>query len=71
MKHKYLHLDLDELYEEGYYYTDYDIGGEGHGITIKVEDKEAFLDAFAAQWRKNTEEMLVGLSDLDGVGLLD
>lgn len=54
-----LRLDLDALYTEGYYYTDYDIGGAGHSITIKREDKEAFLDAFAAEWRKRAEALLV------------
>lgn len=54
-----LRLDLDELYTEGYYYTDYDIGGAGHSITIESKDKEAFLDAFAAEWRKRAEARLV------------
>lgn len=53
-----LRLDLDELYEDGYYYTDYDIGGEGHAILIKPEDREKFLDAFAAEWRKRADDLL-------------
>jgi hypothetical protein len=55
---KYLTLNLDELYSDGYYYTDYDIGGSGHSITIYAEDKEEFLDQFAAIWRKKAEELL-------------
>ena len=51
-------LDLDEMYTEGFYYTEYDIGGSGHSITIKKEDKEKFLDAFAAEWRKRASESL-------------
>lgn len=39
-----LRLDLDDLSSEGYFYTEYDIGGEGHGIIICASDKEAFLD---------------------------
>lgn len=54
-----LRLDLDELYTEGYYYTEFDIGGAGHSITIKASDKEAFLDAFVAEWRKRVERMLL------------
>ena len=55
-----LRLNLDEFYEcEGdYYYTEYDIGGRGHSIVIKNEDKEKFLDAFALEWRKKAEKYL-------------
>ena len=60
-----LRIDLDELYTEGYYYTEYDIGGEGHGITIEEHDKEAFLDAFAAEWRKRAERALAKLDEED------
>lgn len=55
---KYLRLNLDELYTDGYYYTDYDIGGSGHSITINAKDKEQFLDEFVAVWRNKAEEML-------------
>jgi len=53
-----LTLSLDALAEDGYFYTKYDIGGSGHDITIKSKDKEKFLDAFAAEWRKRAEEAL-------------
>ena len=53
-----LFLDLDELYTTGYFYTQFDIGGGGHSILIKPEDKEAFLDAFSGEWRKRVEEAL-------------
>jgi hypothetical protein len=55
---KRLRLDLDELYTDGYYYTRYDIGGEGHAIVIEEKDKDAFLDEFALIWRKKTEKLL-------------
>jgi hypothetical protein len=51
-------LDLDGMFENSYYYTQYDIGGEGHAITILEENKELFLNAFAAEWRKRAEEAL-------------
>ena len=51
-------LDLDILYQDGYYYTEYDVGGAGHKIYIEPENKELFLDAFAAQWRKRAENLL-------------
>ena len=57
---KYLHLDLDALYTDGYFYTEYDIGGAGHSITIKAEDKERFLDAFATEIRYRVSNMLIG-----------
>ena len=53
-----LELNLDELYDEGYYYTEYNIGGSGHSILINDKDKEVFLDAFATEWRKNAENLL-------------
>lgn len=55
---KYLRLSLDEMFQGYYYYTEYDIGGAGHSITIKTEDKEAFLDAFAKEWRDRAEQAL-------------
>jgi hypothetical protein len=60
---KDLRLDLDYLHEDGYFYTDYDIGGAGHSITIKAEDKEAFLDAWAKEWRNRAEKMLEEVED--------
>lgn len=56
---KEMTLDLDALYQEGYFYTKFDIGGAGHSITIKKQDKEKFLDAFAKEWRDKAESMLV------------
>lgn len=61
-----LRLDLDGLYEDGYYYTAYDIGGEGHAIIIEPENREKFLDAFAAEWRKRADEALEENEDEDG-----
>ena len=55
---KTLTLNLDSLWEDGYIYTDYDIGVSGHSVTINEEDKEAFLDAFAKEWRDRAEESL-------------
>jgi len=55
---KYLTLELDYLFQGEYYYTDYDLGGSGHSITINVKDKEKFLDQFAAIWRERAEEFL-------------
>lgn len=55
---KELTLDLDDLYQDGYYYTKYDIGVSGHSITIKEKDKEKFLDAFAKEWRDRAKELL-------------
>jgi hypothetical protein len=55
---KTLTLNLDSLWEDSYIYTEYDIGGSDHSITIKEEDKEAFLDAFAQEWRDRAEEAL-------------
>ena len=57
-KLRLLRLNLDALYEDGYYYTDFDIGGAGHSITINAENKEDFLDAFAKEWRKQAKSML-------------
>jgi len=53
-----LRLDLDSLWEEEYFYTGYDTGGEGHAITINAENKEEFLDAFAREFRRRAEKLL-------------
>ena len=56
---KDLTLDLDDVVGGAdYFYTRYDIGGSGHSITIKAKDKEAFLDAWALEWRKRAEATL-------------
>lgn len=55
---KYLKLNLDSLYNNGYYYTNYDVGEASHSITIKAKDKEKFLNQFAQIWREKAEELL-------------
>ena len=62
-KKKNLTLDLDDLYTDGYYYTDFDIEGSGHSITIKAEDKEDFLIAFSKEWAKRAEKKLFEVED--------
>jgi len=62
---KELTLNLDSYSEEGYWYTEYDIGGAGHSITIKAEDKEKFLDAFAKEHRDRAESMLEEVKELE------
>ncbi len=53
-----LRLDLDSMWEEEYFYTEYDIEGSGHSITIKTEDNEKFLDAWTKAWRNIAEKKL-------------
>lgn len=53
-----LRLDLDSLWEQEFFYTDFDVGGEGHAVTIDTDRKEDFLDAFAAEFRKRAESLL-------------
>lgn len=54
---KILYLNLDSLYDE-YYFTEYNLSGPGHEINILPEDREAFLAAFAAEWKKRAEALL-------------
>ena len=53
-----LRLELDRLFECGYFYTEFDVGDEGHSITIDTDNKEKFLDAFAAEFRERAENLL-------------
>lgn len=55
---KLLHLSLDELAEDGYIYSQYDVSGSGHDQYIKPEDKEAFLNDLAAKFRAQAESLL-------------
>jgi hypothetical protein len=64
---KFLRLDLDELAEEGYLYSSYDISGAVHSLTIKQEDREAFLDDYASQFRKMVEKILTDERDTDWI----
>ena len=58
----YIHLSLDDLFGDGYFYTDYCIGGGGHWVVVKAEDREKFVDAFCAEFRKRVENKLIGKS---------
>ena len=53
-----LRLELDSLFEDSYFYTEFDIGDEGHSITIDTDNKEEFLDAFAAEFRERAKNLL-------------
>ena len=53
-----LRLDLDSLWGYGYFYTKFDMGDEGHSITIDTDKKEEFLDAFAAEFRERAKNLL-------------
>lgn len=53
-----LRLDLDSLFESGYFYTEFDVGDEGHFITINTDNKEEFLDTFAAEFRERAKNLL-------------
>lgn len=53
-----LRLELDSLFDVGYFYTKFDIGDEGHSITIDTDNEEEFLDAFAAEFREHAENLL-------------
>lgn len=61
-----LRLDLDELYTDGYFYSeDLDICGGAHSQTILAKDREAFLNDFAAQFRAKVAEFLKPYDDTE------
>jgi hypothetical protein len=60
---KKLELNLDAVWETEYFYTDFDTEGFGHRIVINEKDKEKFLDAWAAEWRKRAEQYLEKYED--------
>lgn len=55
---KKLQLCLDDVAEDSFIYTKYDIGGQGHYITILEKDKEAFLDEYIRLVREQISEKL-------------
>ena len=63
---KQLKLSLDSMFQSEYYYTDYDTEGYRHSIIINESDREAFLDAFATEWRKRADEMLEEIEEEEG-----
>lgn len=67
-KQKELFLDLDGLAEDGYFYTRYDVGGDGHSITIKAKNKEKFLDAYAKECRKRAKDALRDVAICEACG---
>ena len=65
MVNKKLRLELDDLIDE-YIGSDYDIELKGHSITIKEEDKEAFLDQYAKDFRDKVESCLSEVEEGSG-----
>ena len=61
-----LRMDWDEWSERGYFYTKYDIGGEGHAIVIREQDREAFLSVFADECLIRASELLEDFTDAWG-----
>lgn len=55
---KALKLNLDDLFGDSYFYTEYDLCGYGHAVVIKEKDKNKFLDEFTRIFRERTEEYL-------------
>lgn len=55
---KLLHLSLDELWEQGYIYSKFDVRGGGHDLYIEPENREKFLDDYAEKFRKQVEKLL-------------
>lgn len=55
---KTITLNLDEMFQSDYYYTEFNIGCSGHSITVDLENKDKFLDAFAKEWRDRAESLL-------------
>jgi len=58
-KKNMLKLDLDSFFGGDYFYTEYDIGCEGHSIIIKKKDKDVFIEAFLKELKERLESDLV------------
>jgi len=58
MMKKYLTINLDELMEQGYFYTSFDIGDRGHSITIEEDVLEEFLEEFAQITKERVRDLL-------------
>jgi len=63
---KALQLCLDDMAEQSFIYTQYDIGGRGHSVTIKEEDKEKFILEYLKYVREQLESNLTEFPDCDG-----
>ena len=44
MGKKLYRLDIDEVFSNLSLFTDYDIGGEGHGIIVEVKNRDNAID---------------------------
>lgn len=65
MGQKLLHLSLDALAQDGYIYSDYDVRGAGHDLYVPVEDRQKFLDEYAAKFRAQVERLLEDYEEED------
>lgn len=54
-----LYIDLDNVIFDGYIFTEYDIGGRCHSVTIEKENKKDFIKSYLEEVKKRLENHLV------------
>lgn len=53
---KFYRLDIDEVFSNLSLFTEYDIGGEGHGIVVEKENLDDAIYEIASNFRSLIED---------------
>lgn len=56
MRKKLYRLDIDEVLSNLSLFTDYDIGGEGHGIVVEKKNLYDAIDELVSNFRNLVED---------------
>ena len=58
-------LDIDEVLSSISLFTDYDIGGEGHGIIVEEENLDDAIHEIASNFRSLVEDSFVPYNEME------
>lgn len=62
---KLYRLDIDEVLSSISLFTDYDVGGEGHGIIVEEANLDEAIHEIASNFRSLVEDSFVPYNEME------
>lgn len=62
---KLYRLDIDEVFSSISLFTDYDIGGEGHGIIVEKENLDEAIHEIASNFRSLIQDSFEPYNEME------
>lgn len=62
---KLYRLDIDEILSNISLFTNYDVGGEGHGIIVEEENLDEAIHEIASNFRSLVEDSFVPYNEME------